>query len=1350
MKFIVYSLFFLSFLLLLSSPALSLEISDLSFTAAGSEVTHYSRGNLIIVHLEFSANASNLVVDASGVNEAFGYDSNIANYNSIAPNCVEENGVFNCRINNLRLLKNDGDGVFEFYFRRQGVIVQENVSLQLATSTPRVSSFTSNQCHDGTCYVSSGINNLSVVLENSDVGFSRGNVRARIGQSTALLSDCEDFTCRGFTSASFSCADGSSITARIDNQRSWDDAGMRVSPSEVGEFICDSSPPVVEFIGVDESSDLGITRVSDSFTIRANVSEDVSPVVEMKVIGDPVNSANLSRECVDRDGVFVCSIDVTSFVSEKGVYEIPVIFSDLAGNEVHSSVSVDIVEVQSDEVPDFWSVGNVNQQADSLTIRNLAYSRDIFLEVELIGDADLVSVDISNFRCLPVVENETGRRGDVSNLRLLDVNKESNVAYLRLTLRGAGLTIRDDHRYADYDTLEFNCGLDLRSVDLGYFYAIPEQKNFTVKFDLEEGYTLDEKIYETIDAVNERVERTDRRLDGLEQSLNMIQDLCRATHSADTARGALGATQAAAEASVVGAPLGQTLQPVTAGLDETYGTLAELGVPVCEAIACESSWVDSFYSDTIGLGDLRETLRVDDIASNLSMSSRELFNPYKSEYVAVATMCLPAFVYHRRVAQGIECNYALCLNEGVSTMGLSVEHCERNRGYDHCIRTAGNVLYALPFTNMFTNAAQDVQNMIRDPAALLGGAIPYACRLLSTGSASAHGACVVAQTAMSLPVQYQRIRSTVDQLMMGFGMSDDVKDRCSPALTGAIGMIQRNWEMDAQREGFGYGRETFLDEYEPTEMPLGDGGDRAMCTGNTCYIYDGDDQLIGRTIMTSEDTVDIGRQLLVYGPEGNQMGYVLDSRYDSLTDLAGERREILDQFYIDTSMRMGAIRDELENTDWEGVDGVRKEALQNAFDDLDALDSYDPVYIGVLSAIQYELEETDWEALDSGTRERLENELDELNNFLDEAEANLGSMPDEMGFLGLLADNNAEDIMKEYINEYYAAYYAENEVAYDYAVRAAEIRWEKARRLTNEQNRRDELQPVFDVLDNYAGRRDSLNDLDWNIISRETGYSEEFIRELLDDNNIDDIDDLNRRQLRRAMNDEITEGSRSWFGEAMDGIKIAFNEYMAEQAERYESMSSFGRMREGALGLSIAADIVGIDNREWRDDTAMGQLAMSLDYVTEPERAFCDDSFNEPVAPPAGASGSITTRAGGGTRPGAFIAARRTSSPDELGFYDYWIQGGVEAQLEGLRFRLVAYDSSGREHDYTNNVAGDDILISGANTRVSFGGFSNPSDFSSERVYEKFCIEFETNRLSDYFHAVSVRDNRLCQRVGVE
>ena len=1209
--------------LLLAPSVLAFEISDARVFWGNNSIEYFSANTPLTVNLGVeivSEDIRGVRFNISDVNDAYIYNTLTSNYDSLdisRASCDFSEGVHSCVFRNIILQKSSPEIVIEA--EKDQSVASATITLQETSANPEVTFIGTENCYDDRCYIRSGNNDILLEFSGSDAGFSRGLVAFRAGSYSGFVSSCEGESCVG--GLNINCDDGQQFSATLSPYRgrpSSDDAGREIS-SSVFYLICDSSPPVVEDLWVVEARDIGVTEISESFTVRANVSDRISPIVDMKVIGDNVNSDNVSGSCNDVDGVFHCSAQVRANVEERGSYVVPVIFSDASGNEVESSVEVDLVEIDRSAPPDFWSVSSVKQSTDSMTIRNMGFRRDVFLEVSLSGNADLLRATVSDFRCVPVEEGVTGERSDVQGLDILRVDYDENNVYLKFSLHEASLS-GGSNRYSDFSTLEYECGLDLSSKHHGFFYSEVEKENFTIVINLEEGHTLDKYIMDRIEDSERRIEGYDY-LTNFEKGMDALNLICQGIFAVDSSKAGTAASQVVLEAAGITAGAARALGVVTDSLDGASDSLVNIGSVPCELLTCKST-----YLDELGLG-VGEIFNVDSIAAELGASSMDLFDPYRSEIVAYATACVPAWIYHQRVKQGIECNYLECLNSGIREMGFTVEQCERNKAYDHCLRQAGNVFYMLPFSGMFSDLASDFSNLVGDPANLIGGAVSLSCRLLRDTSSAVHGGCVLTQSAMSIPAHYERFMGVIDQMSRIGGVSGPVDDICAPSLSGISHAIKMEWDRDKELDAFGSGREFFGKSFANNHTIS---GNAVRCLGMECYIYDGDDgdaELVGKSVMGIDEL----------------------------------------RFYDDK----GKLVDEFED---------------------------------------------DW-----------------FSDF--------------------------SDFSRDHRNDYFKEYESNHPEAFAYTMNINRLRSERSERLKGEEQRLGDVEFLHTVLDDM-GRRSTWGDFkeeyfdDDSFLSKKfdekygKGASSNFLKNLSGMGlGLDDLEDDNR--IRSDVNNYVNESS-NW-ANFKENLNIAFNEVMEKLTLRYDSKSSVALVRQGARGVSTAADLFGWDDRRWADDSVAGQLSNWVDVnIAQPERAWCDRRISSVVDPVSGGDGAVVTKSGGGTVPGAYINARRSTLqqiPGEDGFYDYWIEGGINTPKDGLRYKIYAY-KGGERFDYTEKLLGDsDPITSG---KVSFGGFGGASHFVSEVDYDRVCIYFNERRLSDYFHLVSLSNNELCQRVVSE
>jgi hypothetical protein len=1303
----------------------ALEITDAKFTWGGGDVKYYSNNIPLMVNLEITFQTDTLnqvILDISDMNNLYENSPITEHYNAIditKLTCTTNDNTHTCNLNNLILKKTNPQTEIKARVNQQ--ITTKNITLQETTANPNATFIGTNNCYENKCYIKSGQNFITIKLANSDAGFSRGRVGVRVGQIRTSVTSCNDNEC--LASINIQCQDGQEIQARIDNYApgiiSRDDAGRPIT-SENFQLICDSNPPEIRQIWTIQARELGVTDITETFRVQANITDTVSPKIEMNIIGTNIGSNNVTGECVLREGLFRCSGSIKAQVPERGLYDVPVIFKDVAGNEIQEIMQVELVEVVAEDTPNFWQVGQITQSLTNIEYRNMATGRTIFIEAPLEGNADLLNMRMSNFKCTPTIENVTGLRNQISDARLIKTDLDEKKAYIRVDLKEAGFSTTAENLYTRFENLEFQCGLDLISKKDGFFYTTPEQKNFTLKITITEGSNLDRYIFETVQERTERLEKSITTWNNVETFFNQAGTICNILVGSDTTQTGLAVTQQALAATGVGIATlnalkatGELLEGLNIGL-ETAGI-----VKVCEFLACNSTMMDKAYGKfSNSLFGEQDILNLEPVSQKLGIPKAKLFDPYKSEVIAGISMCIPAIIYHQRIRQDIECTYLECITEDVVRYGVSPEQCAYNREYSSCLHTSGNIFYAMPYTAAYSELTSDIYDVITDPLALIGGATLGACALAPAETLS-HSICVLINKAMSLPAHYTRMKGVIESFTK---IGDTTSASCSNLqLRGYMGRSRTNWDNYVLTQSFGTTEISQADKLKEQHNIRGTGF-VLRCEGNDCRIINPTTRETVALVRSDDDN-----NIVYYDGSGQSWASI------QTQDMAQANRDVEQQGianYEDTQNDLIEHVNVLQGLNSFNIEIVDVN-LDNVLIDLTILDMNKPADRAALERIirDLEMEDIDLEGVVT---------ISDLDKLI------LGHGDDIQG--------NAAS----YYDTYLDRLREESETAHEYAVQAAEIRRQMAALTDSYDSYNSVTSDLFDEIKGmgFSDRRQPWREVDGDIQKSITTYLNSIIDGI---NDPDDPLQSAAQEILNAMGDDDFSMSANDIRGELNGVikdtrgklranagKIARSELMAKWSLEYDLASDISRIRNGIRGMKLIGDLLGIDIM-LRDNG----FSRFVKTASQPEKLFCDAIY--PVnrrLPGEGGDGSITTKTATSIRQGAYILARKSplqTPPDEEPYYDYWIEGGIRPQADGLQFKIHIYDTRGTKEDITSMFIRSGDAVAGINTPVRFGGLGTPRHFKSEKEYTKACIYFDTRRLSDYFYSVNLRGQELCQ-----
>jgi len=657
--------------------------------------------------------------------------------------------------NQLTINVNDPEVTIKFKFAIQDAETQEleyTKTFSVDNTRPKVISIKSDNCDaSNNCYVASKRSNkVTIDMEDEQASFNRLWVVFKVGNELSYVSDCDGLTCYGYVSPQ--CNIAGNLPVSITNylgSPSMDDARNAIIQDKSFFLICDPDIPqlVVDSKQIISSVGGNAAPLEESFTVQVEVIEKTSPTVSLTVIGDSIDSENVTASCLKARNKFVCNAAITAGAVDAGDYVLPLIIKDLAGNELRDEIDVRLLSA-TEKAPKIWKTKSVTQSSNSFLKSSMAFERTLYVSTNLTGRAGSRIVDVkAGAHCSPVIEGTTGFQGDISSINVLDFNearKNEIVVVSKITIRESG----SPNRYADLSKLEFECPLELVSVRGLRYYTLPQEENFTITINLKEGPTFYRNLEQEVKSVKSSVDNKLKIIKGYQLATNQIQQLCRIcgfmTQTSVAMAGVEGTTSLLPFGQGISRTAGDISQRL--GQDGNDGICGTKGVrTVCDFMACKKPY-QSYLTDQLDsdgwLQDTSEYLGYNNFSDTM--------NPYKSLFVAAATLCVPAIMYHYQTYTGIECNYLRCLTEGTSGYGASVERCKQDKSTSECAFIWGAIADGIPIVSMIRDTAGRLADVVNDPVTLIGFANPFICKWAGGGSGTiVHSACNTVNNALS-------------------------------------------------------------------------------------------------------------------------------------------------------------------------------------------------------------------------------------------------------------------------------------------------------------------------------------------------------------------------------------------------------------------------------------------------------------------------------------------------------------------------------------------------------------------------------------------------------------------------
>jgi len=1271
-------------MLVFASSVSAITANNLNFSWAGTSIDYISYNHKIPVDIGFSYSietTDNLVasvsVDASGINTDIRYNSNYADLtaqcstndsNSMNYDCVVKSKVLNLRKDTIVI-------PITFTFKN-GTKTQINLTktFQVDNTKPQVTFIGPENCVQGNCYVSSGKpNKIKIEMQDSTASFARKRIAFKMGDQTGLVYECNGTTCYG--SVTPTCTSGQTMDVLIvaySGSPSQDDAGNPLTGKTSNRFICDSESPVIENINITSSSGLDAISTKDNVIVRVTATETLSPVLNISIDASSINAGNVSGTCTKTDNIFTCTSVIKPAINVAGDYKLEIKVTDASGNSAYQEGVFPLL-VTNNETVKLWRVNSVQQSNKIIEKDNLNFPRTIYAQIQMTGingKPILTSIKTSGNGCTPVFVNRSGHQGDIADLGVIYFDANTSRVYIKFTLRETGFPTSD--RYSGLNDLRYKCGLSIISKRGQELFSTPEQENFTIKLHLSTGNSLNGYIPKEINSTLDNIKSIDESMKTWYKLASFARTFCAPMTTLEGTANVMTLsestlsviptppTQAAAKAlgAAVNGIHGFTLGPAGAAITET-----------CKYATCQKtifSALNGPMENVLGpsltqtFNDAGQISGKPDFISTL--------DPFKSKYIAYASLCPEAIVYHKNIEKGIECSYLQCLDQGVTNYGASLSSCMDQKNYATCVHDTGSALNAMPGISIIRDGMNFVSQAFKDPVHLFGVAEPLACMLFGTGT--------TAQAVCNIPVTVTAtlnfFKSTQQQLS---NTNPNPADQCGASLNDMKKRVT-NFQNFSQQQvkpiktvGTNKNIECYTGycQIKNTNIrivPTGGVDENGNIDATGMSIYNGNklESVINyqdlkdlSSVYTNQKTNTVGGKStsptltsddfanMFMGnslTKGNEQTMTQTSRGLNPTELANTKKILAENPYL-SDMGIYTLHGNVLSFNPD-----KAEILGNA--NIAVRDSY----VTTMNSF----------ATDSDTYKVMKNALetgDEYRQVIkDNAPIVTSTSKTDSTFATVqdYADRDPNDVISP--------------------------------------GDRAKLFVAFDTSDQVVKDSDSSF---WLGNSREIRklrtketltYGDLFTKDVKD--RIDKAAKANKKKLDDA---------KEKIDDAASKAESAQNAIATDETFRKNFGSiknTFATMFSMSNGITILQDLFNTDfaSQGWKDGI-MGDISRFFGNIANIEQVMCKANLREDLGV---GQGTVLNEYGVGQfRQGAYISGRRSGyveSTDVPGHYDYFIGGSVTTnKKDGLTFKILLYSANGRIEDITYNITGENILM---------------------------------------------------------
>ena len=611
---------------------------------------------------------------------------------------------------------------------------EKKISFSADTENPEVIEVSTEHCDEERCYLTPNFENtVEIKMSETPSGYRSSDLNVKVQyQGNTYPAFCEENKCEAPVEG-FMCDDGEEGQMTVTGE---DSAGNQVEEEKQVDVMCLASLPNVEDVEITPSNeDLGFTNV-DPIEIKAVVRSPNSPVIDMEINATNLNGDVSKTSCEPREdsNKFDCEQSINPEVPETGSFDIPLTFTDAAGNRYEEVRNIEIAEVVED-IPqdeegntvegDVWEMTGFESQVDTLNARNMYHDRRVPLTFTFEEDTgrDLNIADAEyNGECTNLYGDNN--KSDIRDVTVIDTDEDE--IYAIATIQGSGSV--EDNKYEDHNNIDYECEMSITSREGNTIYGVQTISNVTFDFNLNVADHLTSNVVNEINRTENVIDGYESFLKGLKTSVILGESLCSMYGMAETGRAAwgFGHSALAVASKATGGAMEGAVQSSRSGL-ETYGKATEkIGSrfkPVCEFMACQMDWqrkVPEFLGNPGNvLGDMPDQL--DTAVPGEGWGGA--LDPYKSEVIAIGTACLPAITNHVIERREIQCQYHNCLNKRVNNMGIPEGVCTAQKAQAQCVKTSKSIENALPGVSLVSYFRDRIAGIIGNPeTALLSAA----------------------------------------------------------------------------------------------------------------------------------------------------------------------------------------------------------------------------------------------------------------------------------------------------------------------------------------------------------------------------------------------------------------------------------------------------------------------------------------------------------------------------------------------------------------------------------------------------------------------------------------------------
>ncbi len=535
--------------------------------------------------------------------------------------------------------------------------------------------------------------------------------------------------------------------------------------------------------GTEEYKDL--TIVGDTLEVTATGKGIDDTLGNFTVVGGGL----VQGTCEDKETT-TCSFSTS--IQNSGPYtaSLHFSFSDLAGNSVERSTSIQVAGVKDEPNPNHWRMGKVTCSPSIIDRSTISIApHPVFCTLKLITENKNAVPVITTLPDPSLCKGSGVEQGFITNAELINNGLGKKNPILKLELGPADITAND---------ITFSCPLEIRTKIGDFVVTNPEQENVSVKLDFynlplgELAKNVDEEVD---DAINQ-AEALGDWIGTVDKIIGYAQKICTVKSTISSVIGAIDAilltlaavgtaakiipggasvAQSAEQARVnicqgkgpleefVYGPAGEQGKGIAGGLTPLFNILDKFCLfATCRMAQSKEKGAEGFILNTgaflsgggvagvnwcesaqnilsLGAKDILREQQVSgepiqqQIQNKYSKSGgvQQLVDVKESLIWSTVCLCVPGIFHNINKIRQIQCKYATCMARDVKERGIPLSFCKDQRSQQLCKFVIGEIFMLFPLVQIFDQFLNMFKEAFANPFAavsLLTGCLCGGCK----------------------------------------------------------------------------------------------------------------------------------------------------------------------------------------------------------------------------------------------------------------------------------------------------------------------------------------------------------------------------------------------------------------------------------------------------------------------------------------------------------------------------------------------------------------------------------------------------------------------------------------------